>query len=101
MPGWDQDFRRTVWNFFQATLRPDLAQPEQLQLMQNSRRQPPPPIRFEYYSDGCPILVDESIGVEGYTNGRRQNHFREYLNTHYGTPSQHTYSYGSILMTIA
>ncbi|KAI1786440.1 hypothetical protein LXA43DRAFT_1065080 [Ganoderma leucocontextum] len=82
IPGWDQDFRRVAWNFFQAALRPDLAAPETLQLMKASKRQPPAPVQFALNPDGCPILVNEENG-KGLTNARRQELFREYIKTHY------------------
>ncbi|PIL25595.1 hypothetical protein GSI_11343 [Ganoderma sinense ZZ0214-1] len=65
VPGWDQDFRRVAWNFFQATLRPDLAAAETLQVMK-----------------ACPILVDTENGKP--IKGRRmQEVFREYMRAHY------------------
>ncbi|KAI1783691.1 hypothetical protein LXA43DRAFT_1067395 [Ganoderma leucocontextum] len=82
VPGWDQDFCRVAWNFFQATLRPDLAAPETLQLMKASKRHPPPPFEFQLYGNGSPILTNEENG-KALTNARRQEGFRDYIKAHY------------------
>ncbi|PIL28432.1 hypothetical protein GSI_08466 [Ganoderma sinense ZZ0214-1] len=80
--GWDQDFRRVAWNFFQATLRPDLAAAETLQVMKAAKRLPPATFQFNVYPDKCPILVDTENGkvIKG---SRMQEVFREYMKAHY------------------
>ncbi|PIL26692.1 hypothetical protein GSI_11219 [Ganoderma sinense ZZ0214-1] len=82
VPGWDHDFRRVVWNFFQATLRPDLATAETLQVMKASKRVPPTRHQFDFYPDGCPILVDTENG-KGLKGGRMQEVFRDFIKAHY------------------
>ncbi|KAI1790342.1 hypothetical protein LXA43DRAFT_1062149 [Ganoderma leucocontextum] len=82
VPGWDKDFRRVAWNFFQAALRPDLSTPDTLDAVQASRRQPPPPFQFALHDDGCPVLVDEEYG-KPLKNPRRQDAMREYVKRHY------------------
>nr|VWP02017.1 Aspartic proteinase [Ganoderma boninense] len=82
VPGWDKDFRRVAWNFFQAALRPDITSPDTLEVVQASRRQPPPPFQFDVYEDCCPILVKEEDGIT-LKGPRRQDALREYMKIHY------------------
>ena len=88
LPAWDKDFRRVAWGFFKAALRPDLSSPDTLEVVEASRRQPPPPFQFSLYDDGCPILVNTEDG-ETIKNPRRRDAMREYMKLHYSTSGFH------------
>ena len=88
MPSWDKDFRRVAWHFFGAALRPDLFTSEILDVVQASRRAPPPPFLFACYEDGCPILVNKEDG-NTLKNPRRRDAMREYMKLHYSTSHRH------------
>ncbi|KAI1796327.1 hypothetical protein LXA43DRAFT_1057650 [Ganoderma leucocontextum] len=81
--GWDQDFRRKAWSFFQAVLEPEQASQETIDLVHAARRQPAAPVVFNCYADSTPILTDQENGKTAPTY-RRQHIVREYLRLHYG-----------------
>ena len=84
--GWDQDFRRKAWTFFQAILDPEQATQETLDFVHATRRQPAVPVTFELHSDGTPILPLEMYKTDGLKptpTYRRQQILREYLRIHY------------------
>nr|VWO98097.1 Zn(2)-C6 fungal-type domain-containing protein [Ganoderma boninense] len=83
--GWDTDFRRTAWTFFQAILDPEQASQDTLELVHATRRQPPAPVTFEVYADGTPIMPTDPEGGQkkGPTTARRQQILREYIRMHY------------------
>ncbi|KAI1784146.1 hypothetical protein LXA43DRAFT_1067020 [Ganoderma leucocontextum] len=80
--GWDQDFRRKAWSFFQAVLDPEQASQETIDLVHAARRQPAAPVVFNCYPDGTPIPTDKENGKTAPTY-RRQHIVREYLRLHY------------------
>ncbi|PIL25436.1 hypothetical protein GSI_13326 [Ganoderma sinense ZZ0214-1] len=80
--GWDQDFRRKAWTFFQAVLDPEQASAETLTIVNGTRRQTTTCFVFEEYEDGTPILTDQENG-HGTSTLRWQQIFCEYLRIHY------------------
>lgn len=85
--GWDQDFRRKAWLFFQAILAPELATQDTLDVLQATRKHAAAPFVFDLYSDGTPILPDGKDNGKLLPTYRRQHILREYLRIHYGTSS--------------
>ena len=77
-----------AWGFFKAALRPDLSSPDTLEVVEASRRQPPPQFQFSLYPDGCPILVNTEDGVM-IKSPRRWDALREYMKLHYSTSRNH------------
>ena len=87
MKGWDTDFRRTAWAFFQAILDPEQASQDTLDLVHATRRQPPAPFAFELYADGTPVMPENPEGGQKKAplTNRRQQILREYIRLHYST----------------
>lgn len=84
--GWDLQFRKNAWAFFQAVLDPAQASHETLAIVNATRRQGTVAFVFETYDDGTPILTDKENGKIASTT-RRQHILREYLRIHYCTCS--------------
>ena len=82
--GWDLQFRKNAWAFFQAVLDPAQATQDTLNIVNATRKQGTVTFVFETYDDGTPILTDKENGKIASTT-RRQHILREYLRIHYCT----------------
>ena len=91
VPAWDKDFWHVAWTFFQAILCPELANPETLQVMKASKRNPPAPISFARHGDECPSLFKTEEEGKAMNNGHRQEIFREFMKAHYSMSSYSVY----------